>query len=299
MSRYAGPDPIDDSLSACIAAVETSLVRSGRLGDGTLANRLPRIRRFGSYLAAHGVDHLDAASEGHVRGFMESRRANGVRPTDSERRSRLSAAQLTFREARALGLASTDPTVDIKLPSREYVSARPLSDVEVEAARPHAVRRSDLRPAVCWALAEATATTSEMPNARASNADLEQGNVYLHGGATTDPRLVPLTAWGITQLRRRLDSVTPEEGHDPILMIEGRWDHPDEGRAAATMALIAVLKSARLSAPGVNPRSIRAWAGAKALADGMSIDEVARLLGVRSLDQAAAIVGFDWREASR
>jgi hypothetical protein len=31
----------------------------------------------------------------------------------------------------------------------------------------------------------------------------------------------------------------------------------------------------------------------------MSIDEVARLLGVRSLDQAAAIVGFDWREASR
>lgn len=54
------------------------------------------------------------------------------------------------------------------------------------------------------------------------------------------------------------------------------------------------------SAPGVNPRSIPAWADAKAFAEGASIDAVARMLGVRNLDQAAALIGFDWRgEAPR
>jgi hypothetical protein len=105
-----------------------------------------------------------------------------------------------------------------------------------------------------------------------------------------------LTPWGIGQLRRRLEGLTRDEGGDAVLMGEGRWDDPDEGRAAATMALDAVLRTGRLKAPGVNPRSIPAWAGASALAGEASIDEVARMLGVRSLDQAATIVGFRWKE---
>jgi hypothetical protein len=47
--------------------------------------------------------------------------------------------------------------------------------------------------------------------------------------------------------------------------------------------------------PGVRANSIPAWRGAKELANGASIDEVAVLLGMRSLDRAAAFIGFDWR----
>jgi hypothetical protein len=39
---------------------------------------------------------------------------------------------------------------------------------------------------------------------------------------------------------------------------------------------------------------VAAWVGAKALSEGTSIDEVARMLGVRSLDGAAAFIGYDW-----
>jgi hypothetical protein len=45
----------------------------------------------------------------------------------------------------------------------------------------------------------------------------------------------------------------------------------------------------------VRPNSIPAWRGVKELANGASIDEVAVLLGMRSLDRAATFIGFDWR----
>lgn len=176
-------------------------------------------------------------------------------------------------------MASIDPALDVDLPPRRPTSARPLMDVEVALGRSYAVRRSDTRRAVCWALGEATARTSEMPHVRVSDLDPDAGTVFIHGGPNTNPRVSRLTAWGLTQLERRLRSLGPDEGPDSILMGEGDWDDPDEGRAAATMALTGVLRSARLAAPGVNPRSIPAWAGAKALAEGNTIDAVAGCSG--------------------
>jgi hypothetical protein len=282
-------------LSAVVEAVIASLVAGRGLRSSTLTNRAARMRRFASFAHAQGVHDLDAVSPGQVATFVGARRASGVKPTQSERESRLSGIRLLYREARKLGMARSEPTLDLRVPHRSPISARPLIDPEVDLGRHHAVRKKDLRPAVCWALAESTARTSEMPHIRVSDLDVEAGTVHLHGCPTTDDRVGRLTPWGAAQLRRRLELITVREGHDPILMGEGRWDDPDEGRAAATMAIVAVLRSARLSAPGVNPRSIPAWAGATALADGAPIDEVARLLGMRSLDQAAEFIGLKWR----
>jgi hypothetical protein len=92
-------------------------------------------------------------------------------------------------------------------------------------------------------LAEATARTSEIPHIRVSDLDLKAGTVFIHRGATTYPRPGRLTEWGITQLRRRVGTIGPDEGPDPIMMGEGRWDDPDEGRAAATMALVGILRA--------------------------------------------------------
>jgi hypothetical protein len=48
--------------------------------------------------------------------------------------------------------------------------------------------------------------------------------------------------------------------------------------------------------PGVRANSVPAWRGAKELEHGASIDKVARLLGMRSLDRAAHFVGFEWKD---
>ena len=300
-NRAIGPVPapqhalaLDSAPSDALAVVARSL-SAGGLKPSTLENRLPRIAMFASFLGAHGVATLDAVPSGVVADFVNSRRSSGAIPTDSERERRLSSVRLAYREARQLGLASGDPTVDVALSERRHVSARPLRDDEIELGRAHTLQPGVSRRAVSWALSEATARTSEMPHVRASHVDLDGGTVCLPGGPGIDPRIGWLTGWGIVQIRRRLAQLVQEDGPDPVLMGDLDWTDPGVGRERATHALVGVLRSARLRAPGVNPRSIPAWAGARALAGGATIDAVARLLGLRGLDQAAAIVGFDWR----
>jgi hypothetical protein len=46
--------------------------------------------------------------------------------------------------------------------------------------------------------------------------------------------------------------------------------------------------------PGVCPNSIVAWRGASASAAGASIQQVALLLGIRSLDATASFIGWEW-----
>jgi integrase/recombinase XerC len=45
----------------------------------------------------------------------------------------------------------------------------------------------------------------------------------------------------------------------------------------------------------VRPRSITAWLGRSVFDETGSIDVVAQRLGLRSLDRAAALIGWEWR----
>jgi hypothetical protein len=69
-------------------------------------------------------------------------------------------------------------------------------------------------------------------------------------------------------------------------------------RASVHEFVASTLRQAGLAKPpGVRPNSIPVWRGAAELAQGASIDEVAALLWMRSLDRAAAFIGFDRRAA--
>lgn len=64
---------------------------------------------------------------------------------------------------------------------------------------------------------------------------------------------------------------------------------------SACVAIVDVLRRAGLAVePDVRPASIVAWAGQRILADTGRIDEVARCLGMASLDRTARFIAFDW-----
>jgi hypothetical protein len=61
------------------------------------------------------------------------------------------------------------------------------------------------------------------------------------------------------------------------------------------MAISEVMhRSGVASEPDVRPVSVAAWAGRELLIQTGRIDEVARRLGVRSLDRAAAMIAWEW-----
>jgi len=282
--------------SQAVEAILLSLADSHTYTTGTLDRFGGVMRDFASFCEnAHGIREIRAVRAEHALAFVHSLRAGGGQTSLDWKHVRRSALRMLFRQGRGLGLVTGDPTLDLSLPTRSSVKTRPLTDDELDLCRLCAVDSlSQLRRPLVWSLSEATGRTSEIPNTRIRDVDLERGRVYLHGSSRIRPRWGPLTEWGAEQIARRFrqagDGPDPQE---PLVI--WKFKTPKEPRAATSMAVLEVLRDAGIAAErDVRPRSVVAWAGAKALASGATIDQVALMLGCRSLDQAAEICAFNW-----
>jgi hypothetical protein len=150
--------------------------------------------------------------------------------------------------------------------------------------------RQPLRAAAAVALAEATATTGEIPQVPWRDLDFAAGVVRLPGAPPVRPREVGLTQWGASVLAR-LEATTDAPDDAPVLTSRAA---PTSAQAAAANLLAKVLRSAGLHDPRVRPTSIRLY-GASLILAGEGIEAAARALGVDSLDAAAAALGHDWQ----
>jgi hypothetical protein len=84
---------------------------------------------------------------------------------------------------------------------------------------------------------------------------------------------------------------------DTRLIYRGRA-YPGGATAQATTcnAVADVLRTCHLHAePDVRPASVRGWIGRGLYDGGLTIDQVALRLGLRSLDATAEDIALDWR----
>ena len=73
---------------------------------------------------------------------------------------------------RQLGVYDGDPTIDLVLPPRSFLAVRPLTDDEIVVCRSFSLQTlTATRQPAAWALAEATARTSEIPHIVVSDLD--------------------------------------------------------------------------------------------------------------------------------
>jgi integrase/recombinase XerC len=250
--------------------------------------------RFGRFASEGcGLDGLDEVTPDIARSFVTAPTSAGEPPSTSTMHWRRTALRLLFRAARRHGLVDGDPTLDLDLPPRSSLATRPLTDDEVTLCRSvaHWSLAGSRRTAV-WALAEATCRSSELPNITGDDIDLNSGRVWIGGGRATDPREGQLSDWGLVQVRARIAEL---EAPSLPLVYSGR-SPAGAGQVSGASALVDVLTRAGLHhEPDVRPGSVAAWAGRRVLEETGRIDCAARALGVRSLDRAAVIVGWDWQ----
>lgn len=287
------PRPDGGGLSCEITSLRPEL-------DGDVAGRLQWERtrtivdRFALFaLNGFGSSSLQEVSPEIAKAFIRATTGAGEAPSVSTMHWRRSALRLLFRAARDAGLVNGDPTLDLVLPPRSSLGTRPLTDDEVALCRSVAQwSLAGSRRAAVWALAEATCRSSELPNISADDVDLATGRVWISGGKTTDPRQGRLSEWGIQQVKARVLEV--DQPSRP-LVYSGR-SPSGAGQVAGSTALVDVLTRAGLRhEPDVRPGSVAAWAGRRVLDETGRIELAARALGVRSLDRAAGIVGWNWR----
>jgi integrase/recombinase XerC len=285
--KPTGPTPREFT-----SAVVAALLVEGTNDEDTLALVCPVIERFGAFVQdGLGIRSVEDLEPSHVEAFMDALRMDGSPPVYGTRRVRRMALRMAFRTGRHLGLCRVDPTLDVELGPNASVSARRLFQSEVELCRIYAVPGPrDGRRCIAWALAEATARTGEMGLVRISDLDLARERIWLPGAPGADARWGYFTNWGLGQVLRRIGA---EADPNTSLIVWRR--EPKNTRAASSQALTETLKAAGLNALEIRPRSITAWAGRRLFDDGAPLDEVARRLGMRSLDQTASFIGFDWR----
>jgi integrase len=285
-----GIGSLEDAVALAGALLAESWESSGQ------ALRVSRIlERFVSFTdAGFGVNSVELVTAEIAAAFVHSVLPDGSDPSVSLLHLRRSALRLLFRSLRESGVTVGDPTLDLVLPQRSPLATRPLADDEVVLCRGHALwSLSDLRRASAWALAEATCRSVEVAQIRTSDLDLAARRVWIHGGRTTAPRWGCLTEWGAGQLKRRVEALSS----DPATrVVYGGSGDEATGQVSASVAIADVLTRAGLAGePDVRPASITAWAGCRILAETGRIDEVARRLGMASLDRTARVIAFDWQ----
>ncbi len=286
----AGSARLDDERVRVIDALHASRTLSAQ----SLPHVVDLVERFCRFCQqASQIDSLSELSASEAESFVRAPTSGGE-PAPATMHLRRSALRMAFRTARELGLADSDPTLDLVLPPRSPLKTRALTDEEVALCRGASLRTlTSTRLSAAWALAESSARTSELGRVRVRDLDLAGDRVRLRGSALAQPRWAPLSAWGGLHLERRLRDVG--EDTERCVLPEGQSGSDYHRQAASCVAVSDTLKRAGLAMePDVRPLSVVAWAGRQVLAETGRIDEVARRLGVRSLDRTAALIGFDW-----
>jgi integrase/recombinase XerC len=255
------------------------------------------IGRFATALESDGVAVLRDVTSEPVRRFVQGPVSNcgaWADPKPKTMNSRRAAIRRFFTEARRLGLMANDPTTGIEVPRIASASCRPLTDEEENDCRLACRETLDAtRLPAAWALGQAFATASDLASTRVRDVDLDAGRVWLAGNVNRRARWSDLTAWGVERIDGRIRQL--DEGPEARLVYEGTRGNGTRG-AAWCGAIYEVLVLGGLAGrPAIHPSSLAGWAARKVFLRTGRIDDVALALGLRSLDRAAAVIGWEWR----
>ena len=195
------------------------------LSDQSERRLLEVICRFLRFLDGSGIDSLSTVSPAVVGEFVHARStATGAEPSVATSHLRRSAVRLLFRVLREVGVVDHDPTLDLVLPARSSLRARPLTDDEIALGRSFSLETlgRDASPGRVGAGRSDGADVGALRRSVSRDLDLEAGRVWHPRGARRPSRgWGRLTDWGVRALERRIDVIGRDAGHPAGL--RGRW----------------------------------------------------------------------------
>lgn len=282
-------------------------VEKGTMTSGTAARFMRVFVAFSRYALASGVADPREVSAGLCQRFVSAPKGGGCVPTGSTGRVRLSAIRSAFECLVEAGLVATNPTLGLRVSGTPSV-VLPCPVTPEEAQRLLVGGRlfstDTLRPA-CVALALAGATHVEVARAAVADFDPATGRVRI-GSKTTSARTISLGVAATAALtgrvgalrrecRRRKQSWVP--ALVPLAMYRPVSSYPASSVApTVSMNLSRAMNRAGVTRAGVRSRSCREYAANTAYAQTRRVEDVARCLGMVSLDAADRMLDWGWQQ---
>ncbi|WP_192583136.1 site-specific integrase [Streptomyces albicerus] len=281
------------------------MTSQGQMSPQTSRSFGQLLERYQRYAQARGILLVDEVTVDFAEDFIfaQGRTRHGLigESATATLHQRRAVLRSFYRSLRELGLTDTDPTRDIGLPERTRTLVRPLDEDEAIALR-HAAEyvSRPSRHAAAAALALSGGHTGEIGHTRVRDLDEDAAAVWMHGSTRTDPRWCPLDPWALRVLQARAAFVSRQQriretAPNARLAVSSAPAPDEQLQARACVALSDLIRRIGLSAdPRVKPASLTAYAAVRIFDETGKIETVARGLGLRSLDRAADLVGYDW-----
>lgn len=309
-----GAVPIGDALNDTFSSWDAQ-VASDRVDAKTVVTYKKIARTLGAYAKARQVTLVSDVTSELLWSWVNSP-ATGTRaaeyPSDNIRKQRRAAANSLYTTWYLLGI--TERNIAASLPKvaavRRHVAA--LTASEIQRLKDHAdydTRGSNYeagysRTPSCLALALLGAQPGEIGAIRVQDLDQLQRAVFLHGGGSRYmERWVPIDDdWSWQAILDRLAYLNKTHPNDLNALLAYRPFDPAAAedfsrRSAATSSTLAkLMKAAGVYRPGENrAASITEHVAARVFDQTGRVEAVAARLGMNSLDGAAHLVAYDWR----
>ncbi|MEU6079377.1 hypothetical protein [Streptomyces sp. NPDC047108] len=271
-----------------IDTVDEYIEVSERLIDFALAHQATRLDEITPALAEAFVN---APGYDRHRGEIDT-------PAGGTRRQRRSAVTSLFTHARALGMTKAAPLVDSAPISRS--PRRPGADLqahEIAQLQFHSERgMPGTRHAALLALLLAGFSSAETGAASTADLELATGVVHTPGSTRTLARTCPLDEWGLRVLRLRAAHLG-KRGPGPHQLVASAASAPNVVQSSVGSGFGDIARRSGLSthARKVEPRDVTRYVARRILNETGQLSEVARRLGLSSLDIAAGLADLQWR----
>ncbi|MET9080786.1 hypothetical protein ABZX77_02640 [Streptomyces sp. NPDC004237] len=291
----------------CVARVWQQRAAAGELSLETVTLYTQIVERLLRFAAAQGVTRLDDITGDLALYFIQAPghdRHQGIilNPAAGTRRQRRSALEALFAEARALGITTAAPLVDLPpIPRSPRKRGNELSDADVQLLRFHSERgMPDTRHAALLALLLAGLHSAEIAAATTDELnllDLFEAEVWTDGATRTRGRCCPLDEWGarVLWLRRAHLLRGTETGSPRRLVTAASSAYRSQASVCSGFGDIARRSGLATAQRRIEPKDVTRYVARRILEETGQLSEVARRLGLSSLDSAAALASLDWQ----
>ncbi|MDX3339675.1 hypothetical protein PV409_17055 [Streptomyces sp. ME02-6979.5a] len=259
--------------------------------------------RFDRFAGVHGIHRMDDVTgqlTEHFFGAPGRDRRNNITliPENSTRRQRRSALASLFAHARALKLTQAAPLLDSPpIPRPPRATGAELADEEIEILQFHSERGMPAtRNAALLALLLSGLSSAETSQATSEDLDFTQTAVSTKGATHTTPRTCSLSSWDVRVLRLRASYLAEHRpGQRRLVTNDSSTPYAAQASVGAGFNDIARRSGLATTTRKVEPRDITRYVARQILLETGQISEVARRLGLSSLDNAAALAGLAWK----
>ncbi|MEV8310960.1 hypothetical protein AB0P36_27315 [Streptomyces flavidovirens] len=290
-----------------ISRVWKKLAQDGLMSIETVDEYIKVCERLLEYTVAQQISLIDEITPALAEAFVNApgRDRRGVvieTPAGGTQRQRRSGVISLFAHARALGLTKAAPLVDSRpIPRSPRRPSADLQPEEVARLQFHSERGMPAtRHSALLALLLAGLSSAETGAASTTDLNLTAGTVHTQGATHTLARSCPIDDWGVHVLTLR---ATYQDGKRPgphrLVASAGSSPSVVQSSVGAGFSEIARRSGLSTKARKVEPRDVTRYVARQVLNETGQLSEVARRLGLSSLDVAAGLADLQWNTSRR